>query len=275
MTEVRQVLDRFEQLDATLLELCSRDLDIPGWHPERQMHGRTGSLARWTVVVPASESERERRSTDPQLDVARRNLSYDLQAEDLGIERTHRFDLGAQEHRVVELMHRSQARRSVHRASVAHRTRAARASRAGTVGPSVRRVKGGGVDDPPNDPTATSSDAERVRAVALDYIEGWYTADAERMRRSLHDDLVKRTPLGGDEVDEADLRAVSKQRMVELTSSGGGRDVADPAIEVFVDDVSDDIASARTVCADFVDYMQMVRMTDGWRIANILFRNLD
>jgi Putative lumazine-binding len=125
----------------------------------------------------------------------------------------------------------------------------------------------------PTDPIATSSDTDRVRAVALDYIEGWYAGDAERMERSLHDDLVKRTPRRGDEPAKADLRTVSKGRMVELTSRGGGSDVADPAIEVVVDDVSDDIACARTVCVEFVDYMQLVKTPDGWKIANVLFRN--
>lgn len=126
----------------------------------------------------------------------------------------------------------------------------------------------------PAGPTARSPDTDRVRAVALDYIEGWYAGDAERMERSLHDELVKRTPIVSSAAAQTDLRAVSKDRMVELTSSGGGREVTDPAIQVFVDDVSDDIASARTVCADFVDYLQLVKTPDGWRIANILFRNV-
>lgn len=125
-----------------------------------------------------------------------------------------------------------------------------------------------------NDPTSTSLEADAVRDVALDYIEGWYTGDAQRMERSLHDDLVKRTPLTGDESSTAELRIVPKARMVELTRAGGGSDVADPAIEVFLDDVSGDIASARTVCADFVDYLQLAKTSDGWRIANILFRSL-
>ena len=121
---------------------------------------------------------------------------------------------------------------------------------------------------------ATAADAGAVRAVVLDYIEGWYEGDAERMERSLHDDLVKRTPLHDPEDPTSDLRLVSKERMVELTTSGGGSDVTDPAIEVFVDDVSDDIASARTVCADFVDFLHLVRTPEGWKIANIIFRNL-
>ncbi len=129
------------------------------------------------------------------------------------------------------------------------------------------------MSSPPIEPTTTSSEVDAVRAVALDYIEGWYAGDAERMDRSLHDDLVKRTPLRADGSSSA-LRSVSKERMVELTSSGGGSDVTAPGIEVYVDDVSDDIACARTVCADFVDYLHLVNTPNGWKIANIVFRNI-
>lgn len=90
------------------------------------------------------------------------------------------------------------------------------------------------MSSPPIEPTTTSSEVDAVRAVALDYIEGWYAGDAERMDRSLHDDLVKRTPLRADGSSSA-LRSVSKERMVELTSSGGGSDVTAPGIEVYVE----------------------------------------
>lgn len=128
--------------------------------------------------------------------------------------------------------------------------------------------------DPRTDPAASRTAVDAVRTVARDYIEGWYAGDGERMRGSLHDELVKRTPLREDDAPTHGLRVVSKDRMVELTSSGGGSDVTDPAIEVFVDDVSVDIACARTVCADFVDYLQLVETPEGWKIANIIFRTL-
>ena len=126
---------------------------------------------------------------------------------------------------------------------------------------------------PQDDRVAASSDANAVRAVARDYIEGWYAGDAARMERSLHDDLVKRTPVSAGASPGTGLRLVSKDRMVQLTSAGGGREVVDPMIEVFVDDVSDDISCARTVCADFVDYLHLVRTPGGWKIANIIFRS--
>lgn len=112
---------------------------------------------------------------------------------------------------------------------------------------------------------------DAVRSVALDYIEGWYLGDSHRMDRALHGDLIKRTPRP-DAVSGEDLRTVSKARMVDLTRSSGGRDVADPAIRVVVDDVSDDIASARTYSADFVDFLHLVKLPDGWKIAHALFR---
>ena len=36
------------------------------------------------------------------------------------------------------------------------------------------------------------TDEEGIRRAALDYCEGWYNGDAERMERSLHPELAKR-----------------------------------------------------------------------------------
>lgn len=38
----------------------------------------------------------------------------------------------------------------------------------------------------------TAADSSAIRATALDYVEGWYTGDAERMTRAVHPELVKR-----------------------------------------------------------------------------------
>jgi hypothetical protein len=114
-------------------------------------------------------------------------------------------------------------------------------------------------------------DRDEVESVALDYIEGWYQGDARRMERALHEELVKRTLNEGD-AGHGDLRSVSKARMVELTRASGGRGVADPAIRVVVDDVSGNIASARTYCADFVDFLHLVKISGAWSITHVLFR---
>jgi len=38
----------------------------------------------------------------------------------------------------------------------------------------------------------TEADKAAIRQTALDYIEGWYEGNSERMERALHPDLAKR-----------------------------------------------------------------------------------
>jgi hypothetical protein len=110
-----------------------------------------------------------------------------------------------------------------------------------------------------------------VEAVAADYIEGWYQGDVARMDRALHDDLAKRTAVHDEASDTQTLRVVTKQRMLGLTASGGGDDPYASCV-ITVDDISGEIASARTVSPEYVDYLQLVKTPGGWKIANILFR---
>ena len=112
------------------------------------------------------------------------------------------------------------------------------------------------------------ADSAAITQTALDYIEGWYRGDVARMDRCLHDDLAKRIPTSA----EGDLRAVSKARMLDLTAGGGG-EMIDPEYETVVFQVSQDIASAVVTSPEYVDFLQLARTTDGWKIVNILFRS--
>src|SRR4026208_1585323 len=40
--------------------------------------------------------------------------------------------------------------------------------------------------------SASAADAATIKQTALDYIEGWYEGNAERMEKSLHPELAKR-----------------------------------------------------------------------------------
>lgn len=124
---------------------------------------------------------------------------------------------------------------------------------------------------PPDPSPQSPSDTAAIEAIVRDYIEGWYSGNVERMDRALHAELVKRT---ARTEDPDSLREVTKARMIELTAEGGG-DALDPAMEIEIDDVATDIAAARVVSPEYVDYLHLARTSDGWRIANVLFRNRD
>ena len=120
-------------------------------------------------------------------------------------------------------------------------------------------------------PNPTSPDFTEVDATARDYIEGWYTGNVERMDRALHAELVKRV-ISDDDPDS--LRQVTKARMIALTTEGGG-DTPDVEFEILIDDISDDIASARVVSPEYVDYLHLAKTPKGWKIVNVLFRTRD
>jgi hypothetical protein len=111
-----------------------------------------------------------------------------------------------------------------------------------------------------------SRDVAAVVAVARDYFEGWFDGDDERMERALHADFVKRR--AGEE-----LGITTKERMLELTRNGEGKaDGADRTLDVQVEDVYGDIASATVRSAVYHEYLQLVRTRRGWKIANALWR---
>ncbi len=113
--------------------------------------------------------------------------------------------------------------------------------------------------------------SNEVESIARDYVEGWYTGDVQRMDRALHDQLSKRIQ---ESEDPSSLRVVSKSRMLELTANGGGDD-PDAEFEIFIDDISTDIATVRVTSPEYLDYLHLAKTSDGWKIVNVLFRNLD
>jgi hypothetical protein len=110
-----------------------------------------------------------------------------------------------------------------------------------------------------------------IETVALDYYERWFDGDAACMERALHPQLVKRSL----REDGSTVDTISAQDMVEATAAGSGltRDPgpAERKIEVRIDHVHKDIATATATSAVYVDYLQLARTRDGWKIVNVLW----
>jgi Putative lumazine-binding len=111
-----------------------------------------------------------------------------------------------------------------------------------------------------------NGEAEAIERTVLDYFEGWFEGDAERMRRALHPELVKRR--GGDA-----LGVTTQERMLELTEQGEGKeDAGDGRVDVTICDIHENIACATVRTAVYREYVHLVRTADGWRIANALWQ---
>lgn len=124
----------------------------------------------------------------------------------------------------------------------------------------------------PPPPANASADSAAIRAAALDYIEGWYTGDAERMRRALHPDLAKRY-VRTDEEGRYWLGSTTADALTRQTGAKFGTDipVGRRWRTVQILDVDGNLASVKLSSTRLVDYMHLARWEGGWRIVNVLW----
>lgn len=118
----------------------------------------------------------------------------------------------------------------------------------------------------------TSDEKTAVAAVAQNYMDAYYTADAARMQKALHPDFHKRTLKtmnGHTEISEDTV-----QSMVEGVRLGSGKDI--PASErvkkIEVLDVYRDAASVKVVTGRWIDYMHLSKLNGEWRVLDVVLQ---
>ena len=120
--------------------------------------------------------------------------------------------------------------------------------------------------------TVSDADKAAITATALDYIEGWYTGDAERMERALHPDLAKRIVRTNDK-GQSMLNQMGAMGLVQGVKRGGGKDTPKERQQkdVTILDVYENAASAKIVASDWIDYLHLARFNGRWVIVNVLW----
>lgn len=125
---------------------------------------------------------------------------------------------------------------------------------------------------PPAAPVQAAADSAAIRQASLDYIEGWYEGDAERMERALHPDLAKRI-INMDQRGRSVLGHQSAMTLVQNVRRGGGREDAQRRTDVRILDVFGNTASVRVDAGTWVDYLHIARWNGRWVIVNVLWEN--
>ena len=123
-------------------------------------------------------------------------------------------------------------------------------------------------------PSFAQNGAEReaIKRTALNYAEGWYEGNADKMESALHPDLAKRIVRTNDK-GQSGLGQMSAMSLVQGTRGGSGKQT--PAVEQQKDvTILDMIGGAATVkleMRDWVDYMHIGKFNGKWVIINVLW----
>ncbi len=118
------------------------------------------------------------------------------------------------------------------------------------------------------------ADAERdaIKRTALNYAEGWYEGNAEKMESALHPDLAKRIVRTNDK-GQSGLSQMSAMSLVQGTRAGSGKQtpVAEQQKDVTILDVLGGAATVKLEMRDWVDYMHVGKSNGKWVIVNVLW----
>ena len=120
------------------------------------------------------------------------------------------------------------------------------------------------------------SNREAVRQAVLDYVEGIYNVQPERIERSVSPNLAKlgfyRPPT---EIAYRPGRSMAFQQLVEIAKNFNkdGKLRKDAPKEITIFDVMDQTATVKLAADWGVDYMHLAKIDGKWMIVNVLWQS--
>jgi hypothetical protein len=121
-------------------------------------------------------------------------------------------------------------------------------------------------------PPDEEADRKAIEAVALDYLEGYFTGDAARMARGVHPELTKVWPRTDPKTGRPYLDKIGASYLIEATGTGSGKMEEDKRdIRISILDYGGEIAFVEALSAVFYDYLQVAKVNGEWRIINVLW----
>ena len=119
----------------------------------------------------------------------------------------------------------------------------------------------------------TSVDTSGIRATAHDYIDGWYSGDADRMEHALHTHLAKRLVRINDHQQSA-LVDLTAAELIQSTRAGHGKIPREQwrdsvtILAIFGND-----AVVRIDATTWVDFLEEIKWNGEWKIINVIWEN--
>jgi hypothetical protein len=116
------------------------------------------------------------------------------------------------------------------------------------------------------------ADKDAIKRTALNYAEGWYEGNADKMESSLSTDLAKRIARTNAQ-NQTRLDHMTAMALVQGTRGGFGKQtpVAEQQKDVTIYDVIGGAATVKLEMRDWVDYMHIAKVNGKWSIVNVLW----
>lgn len=117
------------------------------------------------------------------------------------------------------------------------------------------------------DSRSSGDDASALRATVTNYIQGYFTGDAQRMEQTLHPHYLKHVIHG-----DIPMREKTGADMMKDVRRDGPPNMpaASKTEQVTVLDVVGDMASAKLVTPGWTDYITLLKVNGDWKILSVV-----
>ncbi len=117
------------------------------------------------------------------------------------------------------------------------------------------------------------NDRKAVEKAALDYIEGWYESNVERMAGCLHPDLQKREIRILSQTGRSQFGLHTASTLIEGTRLGFGKQIPieERNIRITVFEIFRNIASVKATSKLSTEYLHIVKYNGEWKVLNVLW----
>ena len=119
----------------------------------------------------------------------------------------------------------------------------------------------------------SEADKTAITNTALDYIEGFYEGNSERMQRALHPDLAKRIVRASNTQGQDKLDNMTAAVLIQATQGGSGKRIPKEKQirEVTILDAFGNAASVKIAAGLWIDYLHVAKFNGRWVIVNVLW----
>ncbi len=126
---------------------------------------------------------------------------------------------------------------------------------------------------PQGDPPDPDEEKAAIKQAAMDYIEGSFSGDADRMAKAVHPALNKVIPYTLPQTKTTMLNYTGAELLVEGTRAKMGLVDEDKRnIRFKILDHQQDIAMVEVLSSMYYDYLQLARINGAWKIVNVLWK---
>lgn len=117
------------------------------------------------------------------------------------------------------------------------------------------------------------TDEEAIKETVLNYAEGWYSGNAERMGKALSTDLAKRGVVPSRDGKGIQLLPATYTQMLEWTKMQPNTLKDNPGVieEVKILDLGINMATVKCTTRDFVDVLHLMKIDNEWKILNAIW----